>query len=142
MKRMMKRIGIGILFIALNAADFIFREPLHPDSKGIAVTFLFAGLYAIFCFTLLLRFVDTRKPWWFFVDAIALAILTLGVCDVISVTRHPYDSLSLIVRMSVDVALPLYVLVNVISLALVITIMWLSHKLSGKPGHHVSSPDE
>lgn len=130
MKRIMKRIGIGILLVALNAADFRFREyhQIENSNEKVVVNYLISGLYALFCFTLLLRFVDGRKPWWYIIDAIVLTILTMGVCDFISLKMHPSDNLSVILPLS-ELAGLLLLPVNLAALALATLFMWLGGKI-------------
>jgi hypothetical protein len=123
----MKRIGIGVLLIALNMADFAFRQPLHPDHNEVVLNFLLGALYATFCFSLLLHFVNTRRVWWFYIDAIVLAFLTVGMGDIVSLTKDKYDNLSVIVAFSIFTLLPIELAVNLIALTLVITFKSLMH---------------
>jgi hypothetical protein len=127
MKRIIKRVLIDSLFVALNAADFRYREyPRH--STHLIMNLSIMGLYALFCFALLLRFVDRKQPWWYVIDAIVLTVLTIVVCDIISVKMHPYDHLSTLIQLSIP-GTPILVLVNLTALALAITIMRLGGRV-------------
>jgi hypothetical protein len=72
----MKRIAIDVIFVAIQVLDFLFRQPRRPlRSEEITFNFLISGLLAVFGFSLLLRFVKIKNPWFFLIDAIFLSLL-------------------------------------------------------------------
>jgi hypothetical protein len=131
--RIIKRVGIGASFIALNAAYFAFRyRPTGDPYIGRDITItdrIIIPLSATVCFVLLLHFVDLRNRWWFLIDAFILAILLVGANIAIGMRQDPYQDLHLLILVTLVFWTPIYAAINCLSLSLAMLIMWLAGKM-------------